>query len=45
MQILLAEDDVPSRKNLSEFLLSLGHSVIESGDGQSAIEILKREKE
>ena len=44
MKILLVEDDVPSRKNLSEFLISLGHSVIESSDGKDAIEILKKEK-
>ncbi len=44
MNILLVEDDIPSLKNLSEFISELGHHVFESTDGLKALKILKKEK-
>ena len=41
MKILIAEDDIVSRKVLTKFLEKWDHEVIAVDDGQKAIEILK----
>ena len=41
---MVVEDDLDCRKNLSEFLIGLGHSVVESSNGKEALEKLKKER-
>ena len=44
MNILLVEDNLDVRKSLSEFLISLGHHVIESNQGRNALTRVQNEK-
>jgi CheY-like chemotaxis protein len=37
--ILIAEDDVPSRKLLSKYLRQVGYAVIEATNGEEAVQI------
>ena len=41
MEILVVEDNVPSRKLLKKLIENMGHQVIEASDGQQAWQIIK----
>jgi DNA-binding response OmpR family regulator len=43
-KVLLVEDDVPLRQFMAERLLNLGVDVIESGDGLTVIDLIKKHK-
>jgi len=43
-KVLLVEDDVPLRQFMAERLLSLGIDVIESGDGSTVIDLIRKHK-
>jgi DNA-binding response OmpR family regulator len=43
-KVLLVEDDVPLRQFVAERLLSLGITVVETGDGDAVIELIKKHK-
>lgn len=40
-RILVVDDNEPFRKALARIIASLGHSVVEAGDGQEAVEVLR----
>lgn len=42
--ILVVEDEAPLRKILAEYLASLGHTILEAGDGRMALDQVRREK-
>jgi two-component system response regulator AtoC len=42
MNILLVDDDKSSRKHIAEFLIQLGHSVVEADDGREALDKLNK---
>lgn len=43
-KVLLVEDDAPLRQFMAERLLALGVDVIESGDGLTVIDLIKKHK-
>lgn len=40
-KVLLVEDDVPLRQFMAERLLSLGIDIVETGDGSTALDLIK----